>query len=209
MKLRRLFLALGSALVALVTLAAPGVCRELPAAAGNLDERINIALTKAPPVDVFKSFGQLTGMPAVVDPALRGELSIVLENVRVRTALDAACESLDCHWNVENGKLVITVLGPGARKAAASSSPSDPLDLKVTDADVRDLLKTFGQMIGAEVVLDPALVGKATFDLQNVPWDKALDQVCRQSGCDWSLTDGPSGGKKVLKFVAKTGRKGV
>jgi type II secretory pathway component GspD/PulD (secretin) len=208
MKTRIPSLALGSALVALVTLAAPILCRELPAAAGPLDERINITLTKAPPADVFKSFGQLTGMPAVVDPTLRGELSIVLENVRVRTALDAACESLDCRWEVQNGKLVITVLGHGDRKPSPGSSPGDPIDLKVTDADVRDLLKTFGQLIGAEVVLDPALAGKATFDLPNVPWDKALDQVCRQSGCDWSLTEGQNGGKRVLKFTAKAGRKG-
>ncbi len=196
--------------VTLVVLAVPALCRELPAAAGPLDERINIALTKAPPADVFKSFGQLTGMPTAVDPALRGELSIVLENVRVRTALDAACESLDCRWEVQNGKLVITVLGHGDRKASPpGSSPGDPIDLKVTDADVRDLLKTFGQLIGAEVVLDPALGGKATFDLPNVPWDKALDQVCRQSGCDWSLTEGQNGGKRVLKVTAKAGRKGA
>jgi type II secretory pathway component HofQ len=204
----------------LAALAAPNLSRELAAAEKPLDERINIALTKAPPVQVFASFGQLLGMQTVLDPAVKAswssppgrQLSIVLENVRVKTALDAACESLDCRWEVQEGtplKLVIRALPKGERKPAPQTDRSQPIDLKVTNADARDLLKTFGQLIEAEVVLDPAPTGTLSFELTNTPWDKALDTVCKQAGCDWTLTGGENGEKKILKVTAKGGRKGA
>jgi type II secretory pathway component GspD/PulD (secretin) len=190
----------------LALLAVPFAARELLAAPPALDERIDIQLQGAAAGDVFKSFGQLTGMEAVVDPALRGQISIVLEHVRVRTALDAACDSLYCRWEIQPGpppKLVVSAL-PGRNPKPAKTVPTDPIDLKVTKAEVRDLLKTFGEMVSAEVDLDPTLAGKVTLDLVNTPWNEALDTVCQQVGCDWSFSQGE---KKVLKFTAKAGRK--
>jgi len=178
----------------------------LPRRSTSGDERIDIKLTGAAAGEVFRSFGQLTGMQAVVDPALRGQISIVLEHVRVRTALDAACESLDCRWEVQEGpprKLVVSALS-GKNQKPAKTVPTDRIDLKVTKAEVRDLLKTFGEMVNAEVDLDPSLAGKVTLELENIPWNEALDTVCRQAGCDWSLSEGE---KKVLKCTAKAGRK--
>jgi type II secretory pathway component GspD/PulD (secretin) len=177
------------------------------AVAEPMEQRISIKLQNAAAGEVFQSFGKLTGLEAVVDPAMRGKISIVLENVRVRTALDAACESLGCRWKVQGDtprKLVVTPLPGGERQAAAKTVPTDPIDLKVTDAELRDLLTTFGQMVSAEVVLDPELSGKVTLSLENIPWNEALDTVCKRAGCDWSLTEGE---KKVLKVTSKGGRK--
>jgi type II secretory pathway component GspD/PulD (secretin) len=193
----------------LAALAAPTLSRELSAAENPLDERISIQLKNALPAEVFESFGQLTGMPTVVDPTVSRHLSIGLENVRVKTALDATCESLDCRWEVQNGKLVITALPGGDRKPPAKTEPTEAISIKVVNADLQNLLKTFGQLVGAEVVLDPALTGKISVDLPNTPWDKGLDTVCKQAGCTWSLTDGEKGGKKVLRVTTKGGRKGA
>jgi type II secretory pathway component GspD/PulD (secretin) len=170
-----------------------------------MEQRISIKLQNANAAEVFQSFGKLMGMEAVVDPAVRGKISIVLENVRVRTALEAACESLDCRWKVQDGsprKLAILPSQGGDRKAAAKTLPTEPIDLKVTDAELRDLLTTFGQMVSAEVVLDPELTGKVTLSLENTPWNEALDTVCKRAGCEWSLSEGD---KKILKVTAKGG----
>ena len=196
MKKRSSLLALSLAL-ALPLAAVPAALR---AAADPLDGRINIELRNAAPAEVFKSFGQLTGMEVTIDPAIQRKLSIRLENVRVRTALDAACESLDCRWEPRDGRLVFTAVpGGGERKPPAKADAREVIDIRVTNADVQDLIKTFGELVGAEVVLDPAVTGKVSLDLRNTPWSQGLDTVCKQAGCAWSLSGGEKGEKKVLK----------
>ena len=62
-------------------------------------------------------------------------------------------------------------------------------------------LQAFGQMMSAEVDLDPRITGKITFELDNVPCGKALDKVCAMTGCTWKLdTEGKS---PVLRIMAK------
>lgn len=170
----------------------------LHAAGSPLEERINIELKDAAAADVFQSFGQLTGMAVTIDPAIRRKLSIRLENVRVRTALDAACESLGCRWEPRDGKLVFTALASGERKSPAKTDAKDRIDIRVTQADVQDLFRILGDLVGAEVVLDPAIAGKVTLDLQATPWNQGLDILCKQAGCSWSLS-GEKGEKRVLK----------
>jgi type II secretory pathway component HofQ len=65
-----------------------------------------------------------------------------------------------------------------------------PIDLRVTNADVREVLQTFGEIVGAKAMVDPAIQGTATFTLENTPWNKALDAVCATAGCEWSLDGG-------------------
>jgi type II secretory pathway component HofQ len=69
------------------------------------------------------------------------------------------------------------------------AAEGEPIDLRVTNADARDVLKTFGEILGVKAV-DPAIQGKATFNLEGTPWNQALDAVCATAGCDWSLEGG-------------------
>jgi len=173
------------------------------AAESPLDTRINMGVRDAPADDTFRTFAKLMSAEAVVDPALKGKVTVELKNVRVRTLLDAVCESIGCRWELQPGnppKLRVSALPTGNPPPAAKVGPKEPLDLKVTGADGKDVLKTFGQILSAEVVLDPAIAGTVTLDLENTPWDQALDAVCAALGCNWELIEAP---KRVLKVVAK------
>ena len=54
------------------------------------------------------------------------------------------------------------------------------LDLK--DADLRDVLHTFSQLTGLNIVVDPEVKGAVTVRLHDVPWDQALEVILRTNG---------------------------
>lgn len=205
---------LGAVLSFLAALAAAtGVARAEPAGAGDkLDERIDMALKNAAPSDLFGTFAKLFGpnAVAVVDPAVRGPVTIELHNVRARTLLDAICESIGCRWSVAAAtaatppKLFVVPLAAKDHGEGVQKTPiKEPIDLKVTQADGRDVLRTYGEILGAELVVEPGVAGQVSLTLEAVPVDQTLDAVCKSLGCEWSFTEGASGRKPVLRVWPK------
>jgi type II secretory pathway component GspD/PulD (secretin) len=174
-------------------------------AAGNpLDERVNLSLVDAEPEETFRAFGQMMGVEVVVDPGVTGKVTVTLQKVRVRTLLDAVCESIGCRWDLEDKKLRVTSTSTDKPAPVIREALDSAIDLKVTKADARELLQTFGQIMGVEVSLDPAITGKVSLELEKTPVRQALDTVCLSLGCDWEMSDG--GGKMTLKVTAKPKR---
>lgn len=63
----------------------------------------------------------------------------------------------------------------------------EPIDLKVTNADVTDVLRTFAQISGLNVIVQPGVNGQVTAELENVPWDQALEQILKINNLDYEL----------------------
>jgi type IV pilus assembly protein PilQ len=61
------------------------------------------------------------------------------------------------------------------------------IDLKVTNADVTDVLRSFAQISGLNVIVQPGVTGVVTAELENVPWDQALEQVLKINNLDFEL----------------------
>jgi type IV pilus assembly protein PilQ len=55
----------------------------------------------------------------------------------------------------------------------------EPIDLKVTNADVTEVLRTFAQISGLNIVVQPGVNGTVTAELENVPWDQAFEEVLK------------------------------
>jgi type II secretory pathway component GspD/PulD (secretin) len=198
MSLRKLplfVLAAAAVALPLLTLASPA-----RADGDVLDRRVDVALADTAPDQAFQGIAKMTGLDATVDPGVDGKVTVRLQNVRLRTVLDAVCESIGCRWSIASGtKLHIVPLTE--RSARKTMLLEEPIDLRVTGANVREVLQTFGQMLSAEVDLDPRITGKVTFEIDNVPCGKALDKVCAMAGCTWKLdTESKS---PVLRIAAK------
>jgi type II secretory pathway component GspD/PulD (secretin) len=177
--------------------------RDARAAENPLDAKINIALRDAAPDDTFRSFAKLLSAEAEVAPALKGKVTVELHNVRVRTLLDAVCESIGCRWELQPGnppKLRVWLAPAGKPAPATRPVVDEPIDLRVTSADGRDVLKTFGEILSATPEVDPAIAGKVSLDLENAPCSQALDKVCQTLGCNWELVEGPP---RVLRVTMK------
>lgn len=169
----------------------------------RLDTRINMAVRDADPADTFRTFAKLMGVEAVVSPNLTGKVTLELKNVRVRTLLDAVCESIGCRWELtpDNPPKLRVDPEPGDAARSRSVEAKEPIDLKVTKADARDLLATFGQILGAQTDIDPAITGEVSIDLRQTPWDRALDTVCHALSCEWKLVEGE---RKVLRVTPRS-----
>lgn len=63
----------------------------------------------------------------------------------------------------------------------------EPIDLKVTNADVTEVLRTFAQISGLNIVVQPGVAGQVTAELDNVPWDQALEQILKINGLAYEL----------------------
>lgn len=172
----------------------------LPAATwadGGLDDRVSLKVDEADPQEVLQTFGRLLGLPAEIDPSIKKRFSLQIEQVTLRTALNAACESVGCQWRLEEGKLKVTRLpeivensgdGKGGGKGAALLK--DKIDIKVTSADARNFFATVAEIISGELSMDANVRGTLNLDLEAQPLSKVLDTACAQVKCQWRVTEG-------------------
>jgi type IV pilus assembly protein PilQ len=81
-----------------------------------------------------------------------------------------------------------TALG-GARTLSGTQRifTGDPISLNLKDADIKDVLRTFAQLTGLNIAVDPQVQGTVTVDFVDVPWDQALDLILRQNGLTYVL----------------------
>jgi type IV pilus assembly protein PilQ len=62
-----------------------------------------------------------------------------------------------------------------------------PVSLDFQDADLRAVLRTFAEISGLNVVIDPTVQGSVNVALTQVPWDQALDQILRANKLGYVL----------------------
>jgi len=92
-----------------------------------------------------------------------------------------------------------TPVPPAARAARAQSgnaqgvpqSPArytgHPVSLDFSGADLRSVLRTFAEISGLNIVIDPTIQGTVDVSLRDVPWDQALDIILRANRLGYSV----------------------
>jgi type IV pilus secretin PilQ/predicted competence protein len=77
----------------------------------------------------------------------------------------------------------------GARTLSANDRVfnGEPISLTLKDADIKDVLRTFAELTGLNIAVDPGVSGSVTVDFVDVPWDQALDLILRQNGLTFAL----------------------
>ena len=74
----------------------------------------------------------------------------------------------------------------------------EPISVNLKDVDLKDFFRLMHEISGLNVVLDPAVSGRVTIVLEDVPWDQALDIVLRNNGLDKQLEG------NVLRIARRT-----
>lgn len=181
------------AVAALLVLAAPAA-----RAAGRLDQPIDLELKEAPVSDTLESFGKvLDARFTDVDSAISGTVTVHMKGVPVRQAMDAVCKGVGCTWTFEEGNLQFVSTLPPLDRAQAHLAA--PVDLKLKDADLKLVLRAFGNISGLDVEVPDDLSGKVTIQLENVAARKALDALCETYHCRWEVAVFASG--PTLRFT--------
>ncbi len=99
------------------------------------------------------------------------------------------------HNGVEVQRTVERLRAPAAGPRPARAYTGEPISLDLVDADIRDVLRTFGQLTGLEMSVAPEVTGTVTIHFKNVPWDEAFEIVLRQNGLAYRLD-----GKRIQVF---------
>jgi type IV pilus assembly protein PilQ len=73
----------------------------------------------------------------------------------------------------------VTPIRPTVLEAPEVRYTGEIISMKFKDADLRDVILYLGHFAGLNVVFDPDVRGTVTCDLQDVPWDQALDIILR------------------------------
>ena len=102
--------------------------------------------------------------------------------------MNALCEMLSCEWELVEGpslELVVKSLAQAAPQPESQSGDLDtPVSLSLRDAPLEEVLESFASIGRWKLQLEKTTV---SVELESVPVREALDQVCLQAGCTWSL----------------------
>jgi type IV pilus assembly protein PilQ len=79
---------------------------------------------------------------------------------------------------------------PDAKKPVKSEDTrwtGERISVDFKDIDLRDFFLFIADFSGMNMILDPAVKGTLTIKLTDVPWDQAMDLVCRQYGLGYEI----------------------
>lgn len=95
-----------------VTAAVCAAAVVVTAAQSSLDRRISLDFNDTAPEVAFRAVTSAIGCTLDIDPAVRQKVTIRLDRVTVKLALDAACESIGCRWTFDGRGLTVVPLAP-------------------------------------------------------------------------------------------------
>ena len=81
----------------------------------------------------------------------------------------------------------VTLSGTRTLSSGPRVFTGEPISLNLKDADLKDVLRTFAELTGLNMAIDPGVGGSVTVDFVDVPWDQALDIILRQNGLTFLL----------------------
>jgi type IV pilus assembly protein PilQ len=87
------------------------------------------------------------------------------------------------------GQLLSGAGAQGARTISPGTKvySGEPISLNLKDADIKDVLRTFGDLTGLNMAVDPQVNGSVTVNFNEVPWDQALDIILKQNGLTYTI----------------------
>jgi type IV pilus assembly protein PilQ len=82
---------------------------------------------------------------------------------------------------------VLSARQTGAVAQDAPKYSGHPVSLDFQGADLRAVLRTFAEISGLNIVIDPTITGTVDVALRDVPWDQALDIILRANKLGYSV----------------------
>ena len=76
---------------------------------------------------------------------------------------------------------------PRAMAESQTQFTGEPISLDLKDADIKDVFRTISQLTQLNIVVDPEVHGTVTVQLEDVPWDQALDLILKQNSLGYVL----------------------
>jgi type IV pilus assembly protein PilQ len=167
-----------------VELAAP---REVPApATAPLEPVAAVPSLVAPAVAAVS-----TPTPPVVTRAVADVIQPATASASARTdSVELRRDPAVAAFGREGGQVAAAAVSPLQSMTNAQGQRTftgDPVTLDFQSADLRAVLRTFAEISGLNVVIDPSIQGTVDVALRDVPWDQALDIILRANKLGYSV----------------------
>jgi type IV pilus secretin PilQ/predicted competence protein len=133
----------------------------LPPATRTVDpvEALGLGGAPMPPAPIATSVGSVAQLsPSVAPPAAQATGSVTVRSGNGQATQTATVQDQ-----------------PGTGRKFSGH----PVSLDFQGADLRAVLRTFAEISGLNIVIDPAVQGSVDVALRDVPWDQALDIILR------------------------------
>jgi hypothetical protein len=153
-------------------------------ASAPLDMRVSVRYVNSKAADMLKVLAKAAGLTVEMPAAPLQPVTLTLTNVRLRTALDAICDTAACTWRLEGTTIKVVAAGGNESMSALPATVSIALD----EVPVRDFFHAIGAAINVPVTIEgspdrPPLTAKFT----NAPTTTVLDFLCKKAGCTWDF----------------------
>ena len=76
---------------------------------------------------------------------------------------------------------------PALQTGTPTKYTGSPISLDLQGADLRAVLRSFSEISGLNMVIDPAVNGSVDVALRDVPWDQALDIILTANGLGYTV----------------------
>jgi type IV pilus assembly protein PilQ len=131
----------------------------LPPATRMVDpmEALGLGASQSAPQPVLASIGAVASLPAGTPPAAQATGSVTVRSGNGQAQTSTVQDQ------------------PGSGRKFTGH----PVSLDFQGADLRAVLRTFSEISGLNIVIDPAVQGTVDVALRDVPWDQALDIILR------------------------------
>jgi type IV pilus assembly protein PilQ len=165
---------------------------DIPAQVPTIAENSTWKMPKRQPAKAVINAPQTQTPPA---SKKRGKTATTTTNSSTAPALDPAPSGENVFSDPQpsssapTGTVLSGTTGPGGRTLASGEKvyTGEPISLNLKDADIKDVLRTFAQLTGLNMAIDPAVNGSVTVDFVDVPWDQALEIILRQNSLAYVL----------------------
>ncbi|MGA1779166.1 MAG: type II secretion system protein GspD [Planctomycetota bacterium] len=145
-----------------------GVSSALPRRTDTLDY-ITIDVREKDLKEVLSDIGRQVDVNIVVDPKVEETVSISLDAVDWRKALELIARETECTIIEETPRLIRFTQPP-------------QISIEFQDADLKVVLDLLAKQSGANIVISEEVTGTVSIALRDVPWREALDAIVKTAG---------------------------
>lgn len=151
----------------------------------NLNKLVSLDFENARALDVLKAVATSAGLNFVMpDQEWASRITIKLTDVRVRTALDAVCESAGCKWEVNNGDPAI--LKVTRTRVHWKLDPKANVSIHLDKTVFEQAFRMLASALQMEIVIDGKLpVKSVTLQVKEGTTTTLLDALCKAASCTW------------------------
>jgi len=138
--------------------------------AAETGPRVSVDFQKASMQDVANYIAVKAGVNIVVEKGVTGEVSVRLHDVPWFDALDIAAKQIGC------------LVAKGDNNIYMIATPHFSFTTKAEGVSLKQVISLLAQQSGQNIVVAPNVDAVVHFNLQDVPWQTALETVVKTAG---------------------------